>query len=589
MEIVFQPSRHLHHLLHKLAAGVEGFDDSFDPQIRPADPRFGDWQANGVLAYAKQKRANPRALATALQDAWLSSSVHRPEWVEVSIAGPGFINFRFTAAYHLAWLERFGAADQLRVGALSSDDKRTVVVDYSSPNTAKEMHVGHIRSTVIGEAIARLLMFFGHKVIRDNHIGDWGTQFGMLIWAIKDAGYDLDHPGPNAIADLEQLYKTGNARYKESPEAADEIRAELVKLQSGDTENSAIWRKITEISWSSFQEIYDQLGVRFDERLGESFYCDKVETIYRELTETGLAEQSEGALVVFHPEHPRFSKQPFIVRKADGASNYATTDLATILYRAQEMTADEMIYVVDARQSDHFEQLFLTARKWFTARGWPVPQLKHVSFGTILGQNGKPIKTKEGASVKLKELLAEAAQRSYDVVTAKSPELPEAQRREIARVVGLGAVRYVDLSQNRSTDYIFNWDRMLAFEGNTAPYLLYAVARLHSIFRKVGLERAQFTHATGIAALETESELALARKLSAFPAALDAALVDLRPHFLCAYLYELSGVFSGFYTNDKVNVEEDAVRHKRLFLCERTLTALETGLHLLGLETLEAM
>lgn len=589
MDIVFQPARHLHELLLKLAAGLESFDESFDPQIRPADPRFGDWQANGVLAFAKQQRANPRALATALQDAWLAAPFHRPEWVEVSIAGPGFINFRFTAAYHLAWLERFGAADQLRVGAVSSDDKRTIVVDYSSPNTAKEMHVGHIRSTVIGEAISRLLVFFGHKVIRDNHIGDWGTQFGMLIWAIKDAGYDLDNPGPNAIADLEQLYKNGNARYKESPEAADGIRAELVKLQGGDPENAAIWRKITEISWSAFQEIYDQLGVRFDERLGESFYCDKVDTIYRELTETGLAEENEGALVVFHPEHPRFSKQPFIVRKADGASNYATTDLATILYRAQQMSADEMIYVVDSRQSDHFEQLFLTARKWFQARGWPVPQLKHVSFGTILGANGKPIKTKEGASVKLKELLAEAAERSYEVVTTKSPDLPEAQRREIARVVGLGAVRYVDLSQNRSTDYIFNWERMLAFEGNTAPYLLYAVARLHSIFRKAGEARDRFAHATGIAALETESELALARKLTAFPAALDAALVDLRPHFLCAYLYELSGVFSSFYTNDKVNVEDEAIRHKRLFLCERTLTALETGLHLLGLETLEAM
>lgn len=411
----------------------------------------------------------------------------------------------------------------------------------------------------------------------------------MLIWAIKDSKYDLDNPGPQAIADLEQLYKAGNARYKENASAADEIRAELVKLQAGDPENTGIWQKITEISWRAFQEIYDQLGVSFDERLGESFYRDKVEDIYRELTDVGLAEENEGALVVFHPDHPRFSKQPFIIRKADGASNYATTDLATILFRAHNMHADEMIYVVDARQSDHFEQLFLTARKWFDYRGWRVPSLKHVSFGTILGENGKPIKTKEGASVKLKELLSEAAERSFAVVTTKNPELPEPMRREIARVVGLGAVRYVDLSQNRSTDYIFNWERMLAFEGNTAPYLLYAVARLHSIFRKAGLDRAQFANITGVVAFETESEQALARKLTAFPSALDAAMVDLRPHFLCAYLYELSGVFSTFYTNDKVNVDEESTRNKRLFLCERTLTALETGLHLLGLETLEAM
>ena len=523
----------------------------------------------------------------------LTALESHPDWstayATVELAGPGFLNVKLSPTALAAWLHTYRSEESLRVGAGSALAGRTVVIDYSSPNTAKEMHVGHIRSTVIGEACARLLAFAGATVIRDNHLGDWGTQFGMIIWSIKHEGYDLFAPHDHPIADLEALYKRGNAHYKSSPEAADAIRAELVKLQAGDPENLALWKEITRVSWVAFETIYNQLGVRFDEALGESFYRDHVDAVYAELTETGIAEESDGALVVFHRDHKRFATQPFIIRKADGASNYGSTDLATIRYRSEHFKADEMIYVVDARQGDHFEQLFLTARRWYQARNWPLPALKHVSFGTILGEDGRPIKTKEGGSVKLKDLLAEAIERSFTIVSEKNPDMPEPERRAIARAVGLGAVRYVDLSQNRTSDYIFSWDKMLAFEGNTAPYLLYAVARIHSIFRKLNLKPGDSGSEQGASLPETETELALARRLVAFTSALDQSLSDLRPHFLSAYLYDLAGAFSTFYNAEKVLVDDPAVRARRLLLCARTLTHLETGLHLLGLETLERM
>ncbi len=589
MEIQFNPAVTLHGLLSAAAAEVEGLGEGFDAQVRPADPRFGDYQANGVLPWAKRQGANPRQLATALLDALNARNPDLGEWVETAIAGPGFINFKLLPAFQLAWLKQYHDKASLQAGAAGKLSGRKVVVDFSSPNTAKEMHVGHIRSTVIGEAISRLLEFSGAEVIRDNHIGDWGTQFGMLIWAIKDSGFDLDNPGPNALAELEALYKKGNARYKESPEAADQIRAELVKLQQGDPDSDRIWKRITEISWQAFQVIYDALDIQFDLVLGESHYRSQVEGIYQDLTEVGLAKEDQGALVVFHPEHKRFAKQPFIVRKADGASNYASTDLATVRYRTDELKADEVIYVVDSRQSDHFEQLFLTVAKYYAAKGWKAPSMQHVSFGTVLGENGKPIKTKEGGSVKLKDLMQEAIERSFTVVTEKNPELPEDERRKIAEAVGLGAIRYIDLSQNRTSDYIFSWERMLSFEGNTAPYLLYAVARIHSILRKADIKPDQLDELPQGAELETDGEKELARKLVLFPATLDQTLSDLRPHFLGGYLFELAGVFSSFYTANKVLGDDPVVRARRLMLCQRTLRILECGLHLLGLKTLERM
>ncbi len=581
----FFPAQKAAEILEQAAAQLWGFP--FAAEIRPSEPRFGDFQANGVLPAARMQKRNPREMAAQLLRVWQEHPAVPHAWIQVSLAGPGFLNFSLTPEFLLRWLETYRDEQTLRQAAGQRYRGRRVVVDFSSPNTAKEMHVGHIRSTVIGEAVCRLLEFCGAAVIRDNHLGDWGTQFGMLIWAIKKEGYDWEAEHSAPISDLEALYKKGHAAYKESAAQAEEIRRELVKLQQGDAENQRIWERITAVSWQAFSHIYDLFGIRFDYVLGESFYRDKVDRIYREMVETGLAVEDQGALVVFHPEHPRYAKQPFIVRKDDGASNYATTDLATILYRAETMQADEIIYVVDFRQSDHFEQLFLTAQKWFHRRGWKLPLLRHVGFGTVLGENGKPIKTKEGGAIKLKDLLAEAVERSLAIVRVKNDSLSPEEQMTVARAVGLGAIRYFDLSQNRTSDYIFSWDRMLAFEGNTAPYLLYAVARIHSIYRKAGLRPGQGE--TGASVFETPAEIALARKLVGFMTAIELAIADFRPHLLCLYLYDLASHFSSFYATDQVMGSEPAVQARRLLLCARTLQTLEMGLHLLGLETLERM
>lgn len=588
MSTVFNIASRLEQLLRKAAAGNPDFGSEFDPELRPADPRHGDFQANGVLGFARARKANPRALAESL----LASLTALDEWQQagcsVAIAGPGFLNFSISSEALCDWLLALHGTGDLGAAAGSEFAGKTVVVDFSSPNTAKQMHVGHIRSTVIGESLSRMLEFIGARVIRDNHIGDWGTQFGIIISAIKESGYDLTTGSPDALADIERLYKEGNARFKADPDARERARAELVKLQQGDPVNTAIWEQISAISWKEFEAVYDLLGVRFDKVLGESFYRDRVDRVCAELEDLGIAQRSEGALVVFHPEHPRFNTQPLIIRKADGASNYATTDLATLLYRVEELGADAILYVVGAPQSDHFEQLFLTAEKWFRAKGYRLPKLVHVAFGTVLGEDGKAIKTRDGEPVKLRQLFNEAIERARAIVNEKSGDLPAEQKEAIARIVGISAVRYADLSQSRTSDYIFAWDKLLSFDGNTAPYLLYAVARIHSIFRKIGSipNDALLQQAS---AYETPAELALARKLAAFPTSLNLALADFRPHMLCTYLYELSGAFSSFYNADKVNVDDEPVRARRLLLCVRTLTVMECGLALLGIPTLERM
>ena len=559
----------------------------FSADVRAADPRHGDFQANGALPYAKRTEQNPRALAEHLMAA-LPSEV--TEAFDIAIAGPGFLNFTLKSPAIDSWLATFDTVDHLRTGAASAQPEsgQTFVVDYSSPNTAKQMHVGHLRSAVIGESIARLLAFSGAKVIRDNHIGDWGTGFGKLIWTYK-RHLDAAALERDPLEEFERLYKLGNTTADENEAVLIEAREELVKLQSGDEENLNIWRHINEVSLAAFQTIYDQLGIEFDHTLGESFYNDKVSRIYEELTKLGLAEESEGALVVFHPEHPRFKSQPFIVRKRDGAANYATTDLATILYRREQFDADAAIYVIDSRQGDHCQQLFLTAQKWFEQTDRPLPRLEHVSFGTVLGENGKPLKTRSGENIKLRDLLAEATERAAALVAEKSAHLPAEEQAHIASVVGIGSVQYADLSQNRSSDYLFSWDKMITLEGNTAAYLLYAVARIRSIFRKLDIAPDDATALAAATALETTEELTLARKLIKFPEALSPAVGQLRPHLLCLYLYELAGDFSGFYAKNKVAVDDPAVRARRLRLCARTLLILESGLHLLGLRTLERM
>ena len=569
------------------AAVAAGFSDAaaFAPEVRTADPRHGDFQANGVLGYAKARKLNPRATAEQLIAA-LPPALS--EHYDCSIAGPGFINFTLKPAALLGWLRAYVSVTDLRSGAAAAHAGQTWVVDYSSPNTAKQMHVGHLRSAVIGEAVCRLLEFTGARVIRDNHLGDWGTQFGKLIYGYKrwvdEAAFAAD-----AIEELERLYKLGNNATPDGSAELDEARRELVKLQNGDPENVALWRKFSDVSLAAFQQIYDRLGIRFDHHLGESFYNDKVDRVYRELEETKIAEISEGALVVFHPEHPRFKTQPFLVRKADGASNYASTDLATALYRTEHFNAHGIVVVTDFRQADHFEQLFLTVRKWFAARGYRVPELHHVTFGAVTGEDGKALKTRSGDVIRLKALLDEAVDRAYAIVSEKNADLPEAERREIAQIVGVGAVQYADLSQNRSSNYVFSWDKMLALDGNTAPYLLYAIARIHSIFRKAGVTPGDATIETAATVPATPAEIALARKLTKFPDAVRLATETLRPHYLGLYLFELAGDYSFFNNADKVLVDDAPVRARRLLLCARTLLLLETGLHLLGLRSLTRM
>lgn len=586
MEIWFHPAKAIA-ALTKNAAQAAGFDADFDPVIRPADPKFGDFQANGALQYAKARRENPRAAGEKLLAAIQSSPEFDKQLVETSIAGPGFVNFKLTKKFLGKWLAKYSGEAELRAAAKQFYGGRKTVIDYPSPNTAKQMHVGHLRPMVIGEAVKRLLKFCGADIVTDNHIGDWGTNFGILIYGIKTSGYKLDPENENSLEELEQMYKRGSAFAKADPAAADAARAELVKLQNGDPENVALWNKINEVSSASFARMYKRMGLTIDYTLGESFYRDKVGRIYKELTECGIAEENQGALVVFLREHERFKTQPFIIRKSDGASNYASTDLATLLYRVEHFGAEEVVYVTDGRQQDHFQQLFMTAAKWFGCKGYKLPKLRHVWFGTILGEDGKAIKTKSGEPVRLKALLDEAVARAKKILLEKNPDTPQDEADKIAETVGVAALRYADLSQNRTNDYLFSWDKLLAFDGNTAPYLLYAVARMHSIFRKLDISPdADFSAASEI---ETEQEIALARKLVALPAVFELTLAELRPHYLCTYLYELAGIFSTFYNANKVIVDDESVKARRLMLCSRTMRVLEVGLRVLGIEPLEKM
>ncbi len=592
MTVWFNPAHSIEQILRKIAAETDGFDSTFEPGVRPADPKFGDYQGNGVLGFAKKRGVNPRELAQRLINAALASEKFDPALVELSLAGPGFINFKLSPLFLWEWQLAYSTKADYRTGARALKDGRRIVIDYPSANTAKQAHIGHLRPMVIGQAIARLLDFCGAELIRDNHIGDWGTNFGTLIMKIKRDAVDLSTLEDHALVILNEVYKAGSAEEAAQPELRDISRNELVKLQNGDSENTVIWEQIVEISKAAFDKLFAQLGVEVDVTLGESFYRDKVDRVYKELVDIGLAEESDGALVVWHDEVKKFARDserpyPFNIRKRDGASNYASTDLATILYRLETFKAEEVIYLTDARQQDHFQQLFLTTEKWFKAKGYSLPELRHVFWGTILGSDKRPFKTKSGESVKLQALLDEARSRAYAVVTEKNPDLPEAKRREIAEAVGIGAVKYADLSSNRTQDYVFSWERLLSFEGNTAPYLLYAVARINSIFRKVDLS--PDAPIAGASLPETDSELALARKLMGFVTALELTLNDLRPHFLCTYLYELTSAYSTFYNSDKVMVDDAAVRARRLILCARTRTVLMTGLELLGIQPLETM
>jgi len=541
-----------------------------------ANPRFGDYQANGVMAAAKARKMNPRELAQKVTARFDPAEIPAT-W---EIAGPGFINFRLDPA----WLGRtiLAAALDERLGLELTTRPETMVVDFSAPNASKAMHVGHIRSTIIGDALARMLRFLGHQVITDNHIGDWGTPFGMLIVGYRTildrAAYERD-----PLAELERIYKIVQAQTKSDPAVAAQAREAIVKLQKGDPENLALWQEFMAVSRQSLDRMYARLNVQFDQWLGESFYEPLLPAVVQELQEKGLAQFSEGALCIFDEDNPELAGTPFLIQKQDGAFLYATTDLATIKYRTETFHPDRIIYVVDSRQQLHFKQLFAAARRW----GYAIA-LEHVGFGTILGDDGKPIKTREGEPIKLEALLDEAEERARVIAHDKNPDLSPEELARIARVVGIGAVKYADLLQNRTADYRFSWDKMLALDGNTAPYLQYVYARIRSIFRKGNLENWQPALEMEVRLLAPE-EQDLAKQMIRWGDTLLEVERTYKPNILAAFLYDLATKFNLFYQAHPVLKAPEEFRPTRLLLCDLTARYIRKGLELLGIETLEAM
>ncbi len=562
-----------------LAAGIP--DDCQPLVTLSTRPQFGDYQANGAMGAAKKMRTNPRALAEAI----IATLDPGDEIEKVEIAGPGFINIHLAPA----WLgDRLTAViDDPRLAIGRADPAQTVVVDYSSPNLAKEMHVGHLRSTIIGDALARLLEHLGHKVIRQNHVGDWGTQFGMLLAHLEDR--ETETAADVALADLELFYREAKGRFDDEPGFADRARNYVVQLQSGDARCLALWHEFIDISIRHSEAIYQRLNVtltRADIR-AESAYNDDLPGIIDALRERGLAVEDQGAQVVFLDElaDKEGKPQPVIVQKSGGGYLYATTDLAALRYRCHELGVGRILYFIDARQSLHMQQVFAVGRH----AGFAVPDasLEHHPFGTMMGEDGKPFKTRAGGTVKLAELLDEAVTRAAQLIADKDPELPTEERNAVARKVGIGAVKYADLSRTRTSDYIFSWDAMLSFEGNTAPYLQYAYSRIRSIFRKAGIDPATLTDPVTVVAAQ---EKALSLHLLRFGEVLDQVARDAYPHLLCSYLYELASLYMAFYEHCPVlKADDDALRSSRLRLCDGVARTLGTGLDLLGIEVMERM
>jgi arginyl-tRNA synthetase len=547
-------------------------------------PEFGDYQANGAMAAAKQMGRKPRELAADIVAALdLSRFADK-----VDIAGPGFINIRLTGAFLEERLAHAARGD--RLGIEPRQRPQTVVVDYSGPNLAKEMHVGHLRSTIIGDAVVRALEWSGDRVIRQNHVADWGTQFGMLIAHLEDitaAGRDTDSV---ALADLENFYRDAKLRFDGDAGFAGRAREYVVRLQSGDARSVALWRRFSDISLAHCEETYRRLNVTLGERdlKPESAYNDDLKGIIDALREQGLLHESEGAQVVYLPERKDRDGNPMavIVQKADGGYLYSTTDLAAVRYRARVLKADRIVYYIDDRQKLHMEQVFAISRLAGFAPA--AVSLEHHPFGKMLGEDGKPFKTRSGGTVKLADLLDEAVERALRLLEAREADFPPAERAEIARRIGIGAVKYADLSKNRVTDYVFSWDQMLTFDGNTAPYLQYACARIRSIFRKGGIAPAALAAPIVIG---HPDERALALKLVQLDETLESVTADGLPHLLCTYLYDLAGFYMRFYENCPVLRDDvaPATRDSRLRLCDLTARTLETGLSLLGIETPERM
>jgi arginyl-tRNA synthetase len=553
-----------------------------EPQVRQsAKVQFGDYQANGVMAVAKKLGMAPRQLAEqVLTHLDLQGIASKTE-----IAGPGFINIFLDPAFLAQHVDAALKSDRLGV---AQPPAQTIVVDYSAPNVAKEMHVGHLRSTIIGDASVRTLEFLGHNVIRANHVGDWGTQFGMLIaWLEKQ---QQDNAGEMALADLEGFYRDAKKHYDEDEAFAERARSYVVKLQGGDEYFRQMWRQLVDITMSQNQLTYDRLNVTLTRKdvMGESLYNPMLAGIVADLKAKGLAVESEGATVVFLDEYKNKEGEPMgvIIQKKDGGYLYTTTDIACAKYRYETLHADRVLYYIDSRQHQHLMQAWTIVRK----AGY-VPDsvpLEHHMFGMMLGKDGKPFKTRAGGTVKLADLLDEALERARRLVAEKNPDMPADELEKLANAVGIGAVKYADLSKNRTTDYVFDWDNMLAFEGNTAPYMQYAYTRVLSVFRKADIDESVLAQAQ--VTISEDREAQLAARLLQFEETLAVVARDGTPHVMCAYLYDLAGLFSGFYEHCPIlSAESEAVRNSRLKLAQLTAKTLKLGLDTLGIETVERM
>lgn len=555
------------------ALGAAGLDPARGEVSAAADTRFGDYQSNAAMILAKEKRTNPRQLAAEiLAGIDVGGISAAPE-----VAGAGFLNFRLEPEFIASGIQAL--AGDPRLGVPPAKSPRKIVLDFSSPNVAKPMHVGHIRSTILGDCLARVARFLGHEVLTDNHIGDWGTQFGKVIYGWKHF-LDREALGRDAIAELVRLYREVN-RIEETDETVKKsAREELVKLQAGDPENLSIWKETVELSWREFEKLYALLDIRFDERLGESAYNDALAPLCEDLQRRGIAQISEGALCIFFPGIPSLAEKPAIIRKSDGGFLYATTDLATIEYRMKRWNPDAIWYVVGAPQSLHFQQIFAACRRLGIGA-----DLAHITFGSILGEDRKIMKTRSGENVGLADVLHEAVERARRMIAARPDTFSAGEVESIAQTIGIGAVKYAELSQNRLTDYVFSWDKLLAMEGNTAPYLQNAYVRIRSIFRRGGVEADPLAPVL----ITGPAERVLAIKLLQYAETVPVVLEDFRPNILANYLYELSNTFHSFYEACPVLKAEPALRASRLLLSEITARILSHGLSLLGIRCPERM
>jgi arginyl-tRNA synthetase len=552
-----------------------------DPVVRPSDR--ADAQANGALALAKELGKSPREVADAVL---VQAKQLTGVCSSIEVAGPGFLNIVFDNAFLGDEVAKV-AADE-RLGVSKAPRSRKVVVDYSAPNVAKEMHVGHLRTTVIGDALVRLLEFVGHRVIRENHIGDWGTPFGMLIEHLLDLG-ETEAADHLSLGDLDGFYKQARTKFDASDEFKERARARVVLLQGGDSETRRLWKLLVGLSTRHFNAVYDRLGVLLtdDDLMGESAYNDLLPQVITRLDALGLLQQSDGADVVFPPGYTNRDGDPLplIVQKGTGGFNYATSDLACVIDRIERIDADLLLYVVGAPQAQHLSMVFDVARM----AGWlkEPAEAVHVAFGSVLGSDRKMLKSRSGEPLKFVDLLDEALTRAEVAVASKNPELSVDERLAVARMVGIGAVKYADLSTDRVRDYVFDWERMLSFDGNTAPYLQYAHARICSIFRRAGVDRASLRSVTPAIVEAQEKVLALA--VLGFDSAVADTLEKYSPHRLCTYLYDLATAFTAFYEHCPVLKADDAVRESRLALCDLTARVMDRGLGLLGIDAPEQM